>query len=279
MLARSEETVAFAFALATARPLRHAYALGTVVAARTTALANTPDDGDPCARLERYVAERLFRARDDDELDAEIDALLDDAEYYTFRDEVLACLSQVSMAYDQGGPPDAVVRAVGTQHREKLWHAGLLLYEWDRAATKLAEQLKDQAAQPVPSRPQRETGPLWFLGNSRIPAVVQSSLLARARIFPCIAAIRALPTVNAPDWIVAALLDRLITNIREYLRLLASMPMAEVSEDVIARSERLDLHALVAKHEARERQYQIDLAKARASCFAVGPHITSADAD
>ena len=84
--------------------------------------------------------------------------------------------------------------------------------------------------------------PLAFLADPEVPVPIARVLLTSFQGTACFPAILRATTVGRPPaWLARAIAETWVRGLRADLRLLASIPGAEVSEELVPREERIDL--------------------------------------
>jgi hypothetical protein len=226
-------------------------------------------------QLEAYVAENLFAASSEQELDEVVEELLDDERYRELRVPLQALGSlQLLAAVAQDGPAPAwLVEAVAPEQRTKVEQADRLMRLQAQATLSFfAELAKQERTVGLEEEFSVTRPPMWFLVDPTVPTAVKSVLLARERVDIYVFAVSASADRATDPRVVGWLLDRWIADQRCFLGLLSVLPGVTISEADLPKSCRLDLQAIVAEHEAAERSYQarLALARARGSSVAFG---------
>jgi hypothetical protein len=114
-----------------------------------------------------------------------------------------------------------------------------------------AEQVREEAER-LRQRPSIAS----FLRDPSVPAEVGMAVVEGAKAGVCVLAVCAAILAGAPlePWLGRAIAERWVRAQRNYLRLIASFPGAEVPLDVIPEEERMDLPRLAREvSEAQER--------------------------
>lgn len=223
-----------------------------------SAKAHLPSE--PFQDLQRYAAERLLSATDADDLSGRMDQLLDDPEYNAL---LVAASQQVPaqvLRELQANAAESEFNRFPGRHSEQARLIYRMMVEEVAAIVRLRNDL------PVDSVDSERLGrePLAFLTDETFPVEAKEALLARSRVAAYAAAFGAPRYSEVPEWLVRDCLDRWAADEATFMRLLAAIPEARISPQVIPVGDRLDLERVVRDHGARDVVYQADLATARA---------------
>jgi hypothetical protein len=213
--------------------------------------------------LAEYATARLgspvLKARDVSELDELLDELADDPavdhlnQLVATDPDFFATLRDLDAGDgDEASVSEHIVSVVGAGQRWLVTEAERYLrahidasQEFARAAAERGENLAAVAAQSATA-----------LDNPDVPAEVRLRMLAGIRATVAMTAIlSAISHGNSLEpWLARALCERWRDGLRDYLTLLASVPGANVSPELVPLDARLDLSAMHARaSEARAR--------------------------
>jgi len=235
----------------------------------------TAEGASIVGELEEYVAGKLLAATSEDDLDEAVEELLDDERYRQLRAPLQVLASpQLLAAVAQSGPAPAwLVEAVSAAQRAKVEQVDRMMRLQAQATLSFfAELAKNERTLDLEEAFSAARPPMWFLIDPTLPAAVKSVLLARERVDIYSFAVSASADRETDPTVVDWLLDRWIADQRCFLGLLSVLPGVEISEADLPKQYRLDLHSIVAEHEAAERSYQsrLALARSRGSSVAFG---------
>jgi hypothetical protein len=191
----------------------------------------------------------LLAATSLDDLDDRIDAMIERPELSSVRSLLFASLPTSAIepaALPEPSPQAAAALGLGSQDlvREAFHLALAELMALERLSRKLGRSVLQAEAEAL-----RTAKPLAFLSDPRIPPEVSACALAGVRAEVCaFAYVRALLADVRPDpWLARAIAERWVEAQRSHLRLIASIPEAEVPYDLVPASERMDLAKLVSE--------------------------------
>jgi hypothetical protein len=204
--------------------------------------------------LRKYVADRVFRAHTTAEIDEAIEDLLDDPKYQKLLHEAVEWVPQTMVTRMLREPTQAarerypwLLPIVGDDLLDTLdrlilesFRAGFAALQWARHPAE--GDGSESSAFPGPS-------PFLRARYGLVASAVAITALVEGEF--------------GPAWAVRYLVDRSIDGRKDYLRLFATVPGADVPVDLIPEEERIDIRQIFPRYSAASGAYQSALEEAR----------------
>ncbi len=204
---------------------------------------------------------RVLAARDREDLDEQIEAVLRDPEYYSSLLRLFGAEARPS------GETQPLPSARGAEEHAAVLMAalgqGALLpalkgFRYLLVISDVASRIT--AREPSTVEPQAflarsVENPLWFVTDPATSVYGARALLAALKVMVCLFTVGlALLTDHRPEpWLAYAIAEHWQNDTYALLRYVASLPGSEVSEDIVPVSDRYDLSTL-AENEQRARR-------------------------
>jgi hypothetical protein len=207
--------------------------------------------------------EPLVRVASMDDLDDRLDDLAGSPDWLHFNALLTQhlSLSLLSESLSSTAFAEAVGHTLGEAHGRAVAQSQQLLDAYFDAMRQVAKlvPLPDLATgSPLVAVPS--------LASPEIPAEVAELSCHGFKAGICSFAIAHVTAAGkaVEPWLARALIDRLVASTRQHLRLVASLPGVIVDEAIVPRSERLDLEAIMTRHERARAASRRSLEVARA---------------
>ncbi len=221
--------------------------------------------------LEGYVGKRVLEVpRILEDLVEHIDALVDDSEFARLVATFVGAVPAEAIDGAVEGPPTMLVEVAGPQNSTKLARIARLLQAAMTAnlqlnahhATRQIEGSERSAEEGSASASTLTRADL--LTHPLMPTVMKRGLLGEHRAIVALLAVGASREVSVSRAVVDALVDLCEKSLYQHVRVLASIPIVSLPEDIVPADDRVDLAAAVAERVRAEAAYQQELAAVRA---------------
>lgn len=232
------------------------------------------------AKLEELARTTVvMRATEPEEIDVLIEELISDPRFHrlrldltkmisfdTVRRALLAPASSSSKVLESVAGDEFADLLRTAQRQENALLAVLLRAMADRISS--TEDHRPMLVDPVAEDP--DPNPMaWMMAD--VPPFVKRAFLGMECGSASIVALASCRGLEVEGWIRERLLRVWIAGTRDALRLFSSFPGAQVGEDVLPTTERLDVKALNAEYAEAELGYHARLQAARESGWDVFP--------
>lgn len=233
-------------------------------------LVSTVDDSS------RFVGQRVLGSVSCDDLDARIGHVLESP-------QLAEWLNRIAEALARGGltelleetPNDAAVAGLisvlGDGQQALIAEADRLLRIVHSAIAQIVTGTEQLARAGIPvslsAKPFDALDPLAFLSDPDVPPLIGSAILSVLRSDVLILAIvdaRRAESKLEP-WLSRALAERLVSSLKQYVALVASVPLVKLSLDDVPLDQRLDVAAIEAEHRQTNAAIEALMRKADAS--------------
>lgn len=239
-------------------------------------------------QTENFVVERLAAATNEDDLDARIEAILEDDVFHRLYDATISLVTPQMVRNTlraTSKAPSRLLEGAGRVNeamaRRAVRYEAACVSAWlqilgaiakqSQQFSELAEELGDPATGPVDCE-EVDNGPLGFVRDERLPPEVKMSMFGRWIAEVAVIGIGAAAERDyAGPWLIRALVERWTEGKRQYLRFLAGFPEVVVPSELIAPSEVLDLERIFAEHVASQKAFETRVREASASDADVYP--------
>lgn len=209
------------------------------------------NDEQQVLHLIEYVTARfggpLLDAATLDDLDDALDAVIGSPEalYSTRLLARHSTLIQGSEVIPAARLADVVSENLGMAQGRLITDSQRLMDAWMDAQRQVSAMIVDQISTDA-----REALEFYLL-SPELPAEIARCVYHSIRAGFCsIAIARAVMTgASVEPWLARALIERLVSSVREHLRMLASLPGITVDPAIVPLAERFDLGAIAARHQ------------------------------